>query len=38
MKNDEVALQGARGAAILEIDDLKLENQVSNVFSLFRLK
>ena len=30
-ENDEVALQGARGAAILEIDALKLENEVSNV-------
>ena len=30
-ENDEVAIQGARGAAILEIDALKLENEVSNV-------
>ena len=29
-ENDEVALQGARGAAILEIDALKLENEVTN--------
>jgi len=30
-ENDEVALKGARGAAILEIDALKLENQVLSV-------
>ena len=30
-ENDEVALQGARGAAILEIDALKLENEVLSV-------
>ena len=30
-ENDEVALQGARGAVILEIDALKLENAVSSV-------
>ena len=30
-ENDEAALQGARGAAILEIDALKLENEVSSV-------
>ena len=30
-ENDEVALQGARGAAILDIDALKLENEVSSV-------
>ena len=30
-ENDEVAIQEARGAIILEIDDLKLENEVSNV-------
>lgn len=32
-ENDEVALQGARGAAILEIDDLKLENEVSSALN-----
>ncbi|MCE5221846.1 MAG: HDIG domain-containing protein [Clostridium sp.] len=30
-ENDEAALQGARGAVILEIDALKLENEVSSV-------
>ena len=30
-ENDEIALKGARGAAILEIDALKLENQVLSV-------
>ena len=30
-ENDEIALQGARGAVILEIDALKLENAVSSV-------
>jgi len=29
-ENDEVAIQGARGAAILEIDTLKLENEVAS--------
>ena len=33
-ENDEAALQGARGAAILEIEALKLENEVSSVLKL----